>query len=359
MLPPPWERHFSEEDEQYYYFHPETEQCLWETDLLEFLHEEGLMESEGTYVEGNEYEDEGVERALFQDEAAVEEDDFDGFDLQSLANMDMDNGTDTGSVYAGISSSELNVVERSRLTQQAKQLKINSLRQSKEREELMSISKPTTTKKAQGMQRSVEDMIQWDEQRRARIHRSKQAIRSQEDAENTGRPVLSKLAEQLARRRQLEESSDLGSVAVESTDGQTVVSGVSFGGRSVQDRLYEYEERKKEKLQRLQAAKETAIRQAAVPKIAPMSNRILARKYGGSGGGDGNSVNETSTSAESHVSERLYALAQIRSTTRFLPSGHLTQHDELTGQRLFEVSKYPCTCFVFGLNILLSCFSRS
>lgn len=375
-MPPPWERHLSEDDEQFYYYNPETGECLWETDLLEFLadeefqnaNEDNANDSGGEYSNGEDVGREAVDYDdfdgdhvdqrderydLIDDEDAPPppppDEDIDGLDLMALANMNVASSQASTSVYNGISHSSLSVVDRSKLTMRAKQQKINSLQQSREREQLRAQTAiPVTTRKAQSMQRSVEDMLQWEEERRQRLHRTKATLRAQEEAEVTGRPMLTKKAEEVSKRWREGNGDDSQSLA----DGQ---ASIVSSARSVQDRLYEYEERKKEKMERLQAERDAAIRSSAIPKINPMSNKILERKGGNYYGGEAASVAGTSLGGESHVSERLYALAQLKQQTESLPSssdatvgpgsflsqGRLTQHDPSTGQRYFEPRLNP------------------
>lgn len=373
-MPPPWERHLSEDDEQFYYYNPETGECLWETDLLEFLADDEFQNSNadddangsGEYSNGEDVGQEAVDYDDYDghveprderydpidDEDAPPppppDEDIDGLDLMALANMNVAGSQASTSVYNGISDSSLSVVERSKLTMRAKQQKINSLQQSREREQLRAQTAiPVTTRKAQSMQRSVEDMLQWEEERRQRLHRTKATLRAQEDAEVTGRPTLTKKAEEVSKRwREGGHGDDGQSLAA---DGQ---ASVVSSARSVQDRLYEYDERKKEKLERIQAERDAAIRSSAIPRINPMSNKILERKGGSYYGGEAASVAGTSLGGESHVSERLYALAQLKQQSEsapsdamgpgsFLAQGRLTQHDPSTGQRYFEPRLNP------------------
>lgn len=374
-MPPPWERHLSEDDEQFYYYNPETGECLWETDLLEFLADDEFQNSNdddahgsGEYSNGedvgreavdyDDYDDGHVEPRDERYDPIDDEDappppppdeDIDGLDLMALANMNVAGSQASTSVYDGISDSSLSVVERSKLTMRAKQQKINSFQQSREREQLRAQTAiPVTTRKAQSMQRSVEDMLQWEEERRQRLHRTKATLRAQEDAEVTGRPMLTKKAEEVSKRwREGGHGDDGQSLAA---DGQ---ASVVSSARSVQDRLYEYDERKKEKIERIQAERDAAIRSSAIPRINPMSNKILERKGGSYYGGEAASVAGTSLGGESHVSERLYALAQLKQQQSesmpsdamgpgsFLAQGRLTQHDPSTGQRYFEPRLNP------------------
>jgi hypothetical protein len=398
IMPPPWERYYSEEDEQFYYFHPETEQCLWENDLFEMLGEEGFLD-DGNEESDNE-EDDNIDDSEEQEEEPPpppppptsypylasagsilqndqDEQEEESLDLLALANMDIMHSADTPpippqaqlissrDIYQSINDPTLSVVDRSNITMQAKQQKIFQTQQSQLQSQAQSLTGiPVTSKKAQSMpKRSVEDMMEWEEARRQRLHRTKALLRAQAEAEVTGKPTLTKKAQEVSKKWQSTQQQ-LSSSLEGAEDGQSVNSSSTTGTRSVADRLWDYEERKKEKLERMQQAKDQALRQSAIPRIAPKSNKILAERRSfaypniiehsinanpncitGRDEDENGSVSQYSMSNESHVSQRLYALAQLRqqqsdsNSVSWTPT--LTQHDPSTGQRYFAPKINP------------------
>jgi hypothetical protein len=265
------------------------------------------------------------------------------FDL--AAENHIESNSDTFSLYSGINKTGLNVLDRSKITVQAKQSKINSFRQSKEREQLMSIkSNPETTKRAQQLDRSVHDMIHWEEERKAKLERKKQEILNKEESEMTGRPLVTKYAEKVSKK--WKDADD--HIAAISSDNQSV-SVTSTSTKSVQERLWLYEEKKQLKLQKLQLEKQEALRTAATPKISAMAQKLATKSR------DFDDL-DTNMTSDTHVSQRLYALAQLKQQANNgylenadnLLAGRLIQHDPMTGQRLFEVSTFIRTRLLFS-----------
>lgn len=198
------------------------------------------------------------------------------------------------------SSKASSVLERSAQMLEQKERKVAALRQAKEEAELRTIQPhPLLTKRSEGMSRSVEDMLAWEEQRRERLAAKAKAIAEQESAAVTGCPTITRKARMLR--------------SAQEDDGS-----VSTATKSVQERLYDYEDVRRSRLQRLHELQDQAIREAAIPKIDEHSARLVRRQQEGS------------------VHQRLYVLARQQSNGGTAAAGgRLLQHDEQTGQRLF------------------------
>lgn len=281
-----------------------------------------------------------------QDYNQFESDDISLADLASIEihaddQSVVSNMTGFRSVRSNMTDPNLSVVERSNLMLQYKQEKIESLRREQERQERDSMKQqPTITNKSKQKQRSVEDMLQWEKERQAKLQARAQMIDEQHRTEQTGRPQVTKLANKLAQRwREDEEDATLGNY-----DAQSVAT--SIASKSVQERLYEYEDRKKMKLQMMIDRQNYEARMNAKPKLVSRSANYVR---------GGQSV----ASEEGSVSERLYALAELRKVNpmpSMINGSKPIQHDETTGQRLFEVRHvyYPIPRF----SSLIFSFSR-
>jgi hypothetical protein len=226
-----------------------------------------------------------------------------------------------------MNSEPSNVLERSQRMIERKQSKVEAVRRLQEEEELRSLRpQPSLSKRPQGLpQRSLQDMLDWEQQRRAKVEAKTRLKEAMTQASVTGRPVITRKAQQLATKWRREGSEDSVSVASGSTGtGTQDYRSVASSSKSAQERLYDYDEVRRHRLQQLQELQEQAAREAAKPKIDERSARLVRRQEG---------------QLEAH--ERLYSYSLAA------PSGcsddpvHMAQHDERTGQRLFEVSSAP------------------
>ena len=95
------------------------------------------------------------------------------------------------------------IAERSVQQIQARKEREDSYREYLERKSLEEIkSKPVTTNKSKLLQRDVNDMLSWEENRKAKIAQRQQEASQEISAQNTGRPKLTKVAEKLAQNHQ-------------------------------------------------------------------------------------------------------------------------------------------------------------
>ena len=455
-IPPPWERHYSVDDEAFYYYNPETGECIWENEgcedegdddvELNDEEEEQLMQEYHDYLRMKEATNERYEAQLqqqqqqgvggswdqhhqstehYQDGDGQQADDhhhammmqhqyqYDGsggmggeeegweeegdlganeagygygesyknehehqqqhpieddeVSLHDLATLDWNahrhqqqhqqlyNTLDTNAddqqsishrstVTTNTSASMMSVVDRSNNMLQAKQQKIQELQRQKEAKEMESLrAQPELSKKSKQMaRRSVEDMLQWEKERKARLMAKAQQLEELENAQYTGKPVVSKKADQLAYKRLQQEMMMIEAENGEGGDGDGGQSVVTSGNMtsasmrsSVEDRLYAYESQRQMKLQQLRQQQDMEAKMNAKPRIAPHSQRLVRRQPGMPGSPESAANNTVATDA----SDRLYALAQLRHSNpnpQFLSGGKLLQHDEQTGQRLFE-----------------------
>lgn len=252
-----WDRYFSPEDQAYYFYNPYTNECIW--DEANFQHE-----PDSTSYEAQQSVCESV-----------------------------------GSLRSGISDPRLSVVDRSNLMMELKKSKIAKLQQEMLlKEQAVLQTHPNITKKSTLLNRSVEDMLAWEENRKQRLIRQAEEKVQQESAEITGKPIITKRAEQLSRRK---------------TDDNYEAQ---FNDPNVVRRLHHYEERKQIKIQRIREEEELQARKQAVPKITSYS-RELSRK-------------------DRAHDDRFNALSRLQlRTEEFLEASRLETHDEFTGQKLF------------------------
>lgn len=159
---------------------------------------------------------------------------------------------------------------------------------------------PEINKKSKAMSRSVNDMFSWNDARKAKLEARIIETQQEESAAITGRPVVTKYAQKLR-----------------SSDG---VSSSSTGAVPIEERLLDYEERKKLKLQQMIEQKQSEMkRQASTSFLAPHS---------------------ASVQRSGDVADRLYNLASVQQRERQELTTMAHAHyafDESTGQRLFQV----------------------
>jgi len=164
---------------------------------------------------------------------------------------------------------------------------------------------PSINKKSQSLNRSVNDMFEWEQSRKDKLERRVFEIQQEEDAAITGIPVVTKTADRIARK--LRESNS--------------TSGEQFSGNVVEVRLLQYDEKKKLKLQRMIEHQSNEIkRKASTSHIAPHS---------------------ASLPRSGDVADRLYNIASVQQREReeLVEAASLRpSYDESTGQRLFQVS---------------------
>jgi uncharacterized protein YdaT len=331
-----WERHYSEEDGEYYLYNPLTQECIWESEdnFLEQWndnmrnYEEHRLQSDENAIDESEYTLDLLEKLMLEDKVATQS----SFSENSSSTQQQYQ-SNKPSLRSGMNDASLSVVDRSNIMLQSKQTKVDKLNQQKLEDELKACKpQPEINKKSKMMNRSVNDMLEWDEKRKQKIQEKADALGKSKNSELTGRPIITKKAEDLARRWKEEDESQNWD-----NDGVSTSFTATTSGKSVQERLYEYNERKKMKQQYLIEQENLRARREARPQLAPHSAKYIRRDDRGS---DIQSQNGSANSVS--VSDRLYALAQLQNRTNrgndALTNGKLTSHDEETGQRLFEVS---------------------
>jgi hypothetical protein len=203
-----------------------------------------------------------------------------------------------------------NIAERSADLLQNKKEKEESMRQFFEQKTLEQVRPtPVITAKSKQLNRNVNDMLAWDESRKAKIESLKQMHEQQLEKEMTGKPAIKRVGGT--------ESTKLG--ASRTSAGQSAAP--------VHERLMEYEEQRRLKQQYLQMKADQEARVNAVPRISANPNVS-------NGSNVKNSV---------PVQERLYSMANKprHFDDEGLNSGpssasSAVYHDPQTGQRLFQ-----------------------
>lgn len=117
------------------------------------------------------------------------------------------------------------------------------------------MSGPTINKRSQQLHRDVNDMLEWERTRRAKIDALAEQVKAAEDAQNTGRPIIPK---------RLTGCSNASSDPLLATTSSM----------PVEDRLLAYEERRLMKIASLKEQQRLEARKAATPKLAPRSMKL-------------------------------------------------------------------------------------
>jgi hypothetical protein len=223
---------------------------------------------------------------------------------------------------SGINDPNLTVVERSSITIQSKQAKIQKIQQEKLMKEAENLKlNPEITKKSKSMTRSINDMIEWETKRKLKLQQQVEKMERQQAQQLKAKPTITQKAQQMYK------DSDLSFDGTVNDNYEAGSLSFSVASKPVVDRLMEYEERKNAKIMRLRQEEMLRAKLEAVPRLAPHSSRLIRK--------------DNQQDARS-VGERLYEQAQSRGHDEFFSAGKLASHDENTGQRLFEV----CFCFI-------------
>lgn len=170
-----WEEHFSEEYQIPYYFNPQTGESSWEVPA-DFQSGDETTIDIATLAESIHLEQHGFQR------------------LKTTVVNSRDKQQQ---------QQQPTIAERSVQQIQARKEREDSYREYLERKSLEEIkSKPVTTNKSKLLQRDVNDMLSWEENRKAKIAQRQQEASQEISAQNTGRPKLTKVAEKLAQNHQ-------------------------------------------------------------------------------------------------------------------------------------------------------------
>lgn len=233
-VPQPWEKHFDDEYQAYYYFNPVTQETRWAdvNGQLPYIPEEGNQSNPNQYNE--EYE---------QD---------DPYELDEEYNLDELDGDASISNMSRLS--QLSVIERSEFHMANKRDKQEALRMQLLQREEEELRNPEINKRSKQLNRNVEDMFAWEEQRKARMEALAAQQRAAENAQITGKPTLY------------------------ASSNASVSSHNSADGLPVEARLLAYEEKRKLKLQQTIAYEKNEARRSAIPTIAPHSAQLVQRR---------------------------------------------------------------------------------
>jgi hypothetical protein len=215
------------------------------------------------------------------------------------------------------------IAERSAEQLQLKKEKEENLRsflQQKSLEEVRSAPEITSKSKQLVKARKVDDMLAWDESRKAKIENLKQQQQQQLEKQHTGKPQL----------KPSNSSSNRDSTAPH---------------QPVHERLLEQGEQRRLKQQYLQEKADEEARLNAVPRIVS-THTIASSNYGGPS--SYSSQYGSQPQQQQPVQERLYSIArQQQQQQRQFDDGGVgnydnagpVYHDPNTGQRLFQVPR--------------------
>ena len=210
------------------------------------------------------------------------------------------------------------------------------------------MSGPTINKRSQQLHRDVNDMLEWERTRRAKIDALAEQVKAAEDARNTGRPIIPK---------RLTGCSNASS--------DTLLATTS--SMPVEDRLLAYEERRLMKIASLKEQQRLEARKAATPKLAPRSMKLQRQQpsstrshlygvdaeddtthchnkeslpsdyYGGIYDDDDSSgFHEAPLSRDNYVSSGHASSTSVASSS-LKTTSKPSMHDPATGQLLFQV----------------------
>lgn len=325
----PWEKHFSEEHGMFYYFNVLNGESSWQKPT-EAEVDSSVEETQQQPVHGANYHEYRLEEDYFVEIREGLEGGDDTSDNWAQTEPESpqyygavnseDQEHETDSVVSETlsystnktSSTSMGVYERSAQMMMAKKEREEAMRLKLEQQKLQGIqSVPTINKKSKSLSRNVDDMLAWEQKRKQKLAMKQMELEALELESLTGKPMVTKTAERLAR--QWQEQDDGISDTTSVVSGVTGISAYTNRTHSVQDRLLYYDEQRKAKLQRLKEEQAVAIRAAANPKVAPHSANLQRP-------GD--------------VADRLYNLAHQKQEENVYVSN--VQHDE-HGNRLFQV----------------------
>jgi len=241
-VPHPWEKHFDDEYQAYYYFNPVTQETRWAdvNGQLPYIPEEDNQSNLNQYNE--EYE---------QD---------DPYELDEEYNLDELDGDASISNMSRLS--QLSVIERSEFHMANKRDKQEALRMQLLQREEEELRNPEINKRSKQLNRNVEDMFAWEEQRKAKMEALAAQQRAAENAQITGKPTLY------------------------ASSNASVSSHNSADGMPVEARLLAYEEKRKLKLQQTIAHEKNEARRSAIPTIAPHSAQLVQRRVAAAARGE-------------------------------------------------------------------------
>jgi hypothetical protein len=224
-IPYPWQLLFDDEIQAHYYFNPLTEETRW-ADVDEGHEEEG------------EYEYAEHDGSVYLDE------------------LDGDNSVSNVSRMSSMS-----VVDRSAQMLAQKKEREEALRfEMMRREEQEMRSVPEINKRSKQMNRKVDDMFTWEQQRKERAAALAEQQRAEEARQNPGRPTL--------------YANHISSSASVSSGG----SNATPSSLPVEERLLAFEEKRRLKLQQTRAQEVNDARKAATPTISAHSANLARRR---------------------------------------------------------------------------------
>ena len=198
-VPPPWEAHCSEKYGKVYYFNPETKESVWECPVdptipvRATVHQSGQHSDDASYAAssasrtGGRIEDHlirrGEEYHQKREELRIKREN------EMKAEM---TGKPQLSKYAeALPHRDLDsIAERANNLLRQKREKEEALRREKELKERSEVTaQPEITKRSQHLHRSVDDMLSWEEARRAKIEAKQLELEQQRQSEVSATPV--------------------------------------------------------------------------------------------------------------------------------------------------------------------------
>lgn len=176
-LPPPWEEYYSDNYRIPYYYNTETGESSWERPIASAL-----------------------------SEFAPPPPSHDPINSSPKINGSVHVRGETSQVDSLPSrDGKADIAQRSKLLLEAKKKREEALRQQREDQERQQIvGAPQITKKSQKLNRNVDTMLAWNEEKQKRLEEKQRTIAALAQAEHTGKPTLvskqsAKILEQSAR----------------------------------------------------------------------------------------------------------------------------------------------------------------
>jgi hypothetical protein len=243
--PAPWQPHFSEKYNRVYYYNTETSESIWDLPDVEqsgSFNEEVLGAGPDSIVNSDRHGHSAPPNEVVASSVASPEASIDASTASSRGTRIEDQLLKRGEEYARHREqlrlqreaeyraefsgtpkvtplaqqkpqSELSIGDRASILLQKKKEKEERLRQELETETAKEIkAAPVISKKSKSLQRSVTDMLAWEQDRKARVEAMKVEAQKAREAEVTSNPVVASRAvnERLLQRRKGKEITSEG-----------------------------------------------------------------------------------------------------------------------------------------------------
>jgi hypothetical protein len=198
-VPEPWEAHFSEKYGRIYYFNPITKESVWECPATSRASEDASERQGDHHVDDSSHTASSVSRAggKIEDHLLRKGEEYqqkrEELRIKKENEMKAEiTGRPQLSKYAEkIPHRDVdNIAERASNMLKQKKEKEDALRREKELKEQCEVTaQPEINKRSQHLHRSVDDMLSWEEARRAKIEAKQLELERQKQSEVSATPV--------------------------------------------------------------------------------------------------------------------------------------------------------------------------